>query len=75
MSASLAAAGTSAGHLVEGSRGDVARFTGETLPEIRQLVAELREVTSTLRRTTAELERHPGAIVWGRPQARPGPGE
>lgn len=75
MTASLAAAGTSAGQLVEGSRGDVARFTGETLPEVRQLVAELREVTSALRRTTSELERHPSALVWGKPPPKRGPGE
>ena len=75
MTASLAAAGSSAGQLVEGSRGDVARFTGETLPEVRQLIAELREVTSVLRRTTSELERHPGALVWGKPPPKRGPGE
>jgi phospholipid/cholesterol/gamma-HCH transport system substrate-binding protein len=75
MTASVAAAGTSAGQLVEGSRGDVARFTGETLPEVRELVTELREVANTLRRTTAELERHPGALVWGKPPPKPGPGE
>jgi len=75
MSASLAAAGSSAGQLVEGSRGDVARFTGETLPEVRQLVAELREVTAALRRTTSELERHPSALVWGKPPPKRGPGE
>ncbi|MFO1310601.1 MAG: MlaD family protein [Burkholderiales bacterium] len=75
MTASLEAAGASAGQLVQGSRGDVARFTGETLPEVQQLVAELREVTSALRRTTAELERHPSALVWGKPPPKRGPGE
>ncbi|MFO1304609.1 MAG: MlaD family protein [Burkholderiales bacterium] len=75
MTSSVAAAGSSAGQLVEGSRGDVARFTGETLPEVRQLVAELREVTSALRRTTSELERHPSALVWGKPPPKRGPGE
>jgi phospholipid/cholesterol/gamma-HCH transport system substrate-binding protein len=75
MTASLAAAGTSAGQVFEGSRGDVTRFTGEALPEVRQLVAELREVTSTLRRVTTDLERNPSALVWGRPPAKRGPGE
>ncbi len=75
MTQSLASAGTSAGQLVEGSRGEVAQFTGETLPEVRQLIGELREVTRTLRRTTSELERNPGTPVWGRPPAQRGPGD
>lgn len=75
MTASVAAAGSSAGQMVAGSRGDVAAFTGEALPEARQLVAELREVTSALRRAIGELERNPSALVWGRPPAKRGPGE
>jgi phospholipid/cholesterol/gamma-HCH transport system substrate-binding protein len=75
MTANLAATGASAGQMLDGSRADVARFTGETLPEVRQLVNDLRETASTLRRATTELERNPNLLIYGRPSAKPGPGE
>ncbi|HEY6099140.1 MAG TPA: MlaD family protein [Anaeromyxobacter sp.] len=53
----------------------VARFDAETAPEVRSLVADLREASASLARLTAELERDPGALVAGRAQAQPGPGE
>jgi len=71
----LATAGSSATQLVEDSRGDLAHFTGEALPEMRELVAELREAASTLRRATREVERNPSVLVWGSPAAKHGPGE
>ena len=71
----LAKAGASATQLVEGSRGDLVNFTGEALPEMRELVAELREAASTLRRATREIERNPSALVWGHPPPKHGPGE
>lgn len=75
MSEQLAAAGTGATRLVEGSRADVGRFTGEALPEMRELVVELREVATTMRRAADEVERDPSVLVWGRPLAKRGPGE
>ena len=75
MTERLAHAGDSATQVLEGSRGDVARFTGEALPEMRELVGELRELAGTLRRASAELERNPSVLVWGRPPAKRGPGE
>ncbi len=47
----------------------------EALPEARQTLAELRELTASLRRFSETLERHPGAILQGRPTVSPGPGE
>ena len=75
MADALARAGNTATGTLEGSRADVAQFTGEGLPEARQLVAELRDLTATLRRVTGDLERNPSMLLYGRPPAKRGPGE
>jgi len=46
----VAGAGTTASGTLESTRTDLQRFTGETLPEVRELVAELRELTASLQR-------------------------
>ncbi|HXJ82973.1 MAG TPA: MlaD family protein [Candidatus Methylomirabilis sp.] len=53
----------------------VGRFNAEVVPDVRRLVADLRDASASLGRVTAELERDPGALVSGRPQPAPGPGE
>jgi hypothetical protein len=53
----------------------VERFRTEVVPEVQRLVSELRETSASLGRVTAELERDPSALVRGRPQPPPGPGE
>ena len=66
---------TSADATLAGARSDLRRATGETLPEVRQLAAELREVTASLRRFSEQLEQNPSMLLYGKPAARPGPGE
>ena len=65
MSNELAHAGTSAS----------LKFTGETLPEVRQLVMELRDVTASLRRFGNQLEQNPSVLLYGKPGEKRGPGE
>ncbi len=65
MSNELARAGTNAS----------VKFTGETLPEVHQLVMELRDVTASLRRIGGQLERNPSILLYGKPAEKRGPGE
>jgi phospholipid/cholesterol/gamma-HCH transport system substrate-binding protein len=75
MTDQIASAGASFGSAVDGSRADLAQFTGQTLAETGVLVAELRQVTATLQRLASDLEREPRALVFGRSPPRRGPGE
>jgi len=68
MSSDVAQAGT-------GVRTDLRQATGEILPELRLLAAELREVTGSLRRFSEQLEQNPSMLLYGKPVAKPGPGE
>ncbi|HWR88401.1 MAG TPA: MlaD family protein [Acidiferrobacterales bacterium] len=65
MSNELARAGTNAS----------VKFTGETLPEIHQLVMELRDMTASLRRIGNQLEKNPSILLYGKPAEKRGPGE
>ncbi len=65
MSNDLARAGTNAS----------LKFTGETLPEVHQLVTELRDVTASLRRVGNQLEQNPSVLLYGKPAEKRGPGE
>jgi phospholipid/cholesterol/gamma-HCH transport system substrate-binding protein len=60
---------------LDGSRADVAQFTGTTLPETRELVLELRGLTATMQRVVDEVERNPGLLLQGRRPIKRGPGE
>ena len=75
MAAEVAGAGASARGTLDGTRSDLAQFTGTTLPEMRALVDELRDLTATLRRVGDTVERNPAVLLYGRPPARKGPGE
>jgi phospholipid/cholesterol/gamma-HCH transport system substrate-binding protein len=75
MSGEGARAAAGAANAIEGARADLRRFTGETVPEARQLIAELQDLTASLRRFSDELERNPAMLVHGKPGAKPGPGE
>jgi phospholipid/cholesterol/gamma-HCH transport system substrate-binding protein len=75
MTDQIASAGASFGSAVDGTRADLAQFTGQTLAETGVLVAELRQVTATLQRLASDLEREPSALVFGRSPPRRGPGE
>ena len=75
MTRQVGAAGASASGTIDVTRGDLQQFTGETLPEVRALVADLRTLTAALQRTVGEIERNPGALLQGRAPPRRGPGE
>ena len=61
--------------VVQDSRPDIERFTGETLGETGLLIAELRELTSTLQRVVQQVEQNPDSLVFGRTAPVRGPGE
>jgi phospholipid/cholesterol/gamma-HCH transport system substrate-binding protein len=73
--AARSAAGASASGTLDSTRADLQRFTGETLPEMRELVAELRALAATLQRAGDKVERNPNVLLFGRSPSRPGPGE
>ncbi len=75
MANEVARAGTSASGVFDGARTDVQQFTGETLPEVHQLVTELRDLTNSLRRFSGQMEQNPSALLYGKPAAKRGPGE
>lgn len=70
-----ARAGAAASSAIEGARAEGRQFAGETLPEVRALLAELRELSGSLRRLGDEIERNPSVLIYGRPALKPGPGE
>ena len=75
MTNEIGRASASFGSTVDGSRTDIAQFTGQTLPESGLLIAEVRQLTATLQRLASELEREPNALVFGRARPVRGPGE
>jgi len=73
---------TAARSAVQEARGTIAkvddavgRFDADVAPDVRQLVGDLRDASASLAHLTAELERDPGALVAGRAEPAPGPGE
>jgi phospholipid/cholesterol/gamma-HCH transport system substrate-binding protein len=82
MAGEVAQAGASARAAFDGARGAVEsagagarRFGGESLPELERTLVEMRETAAALGRVAGELERHPDALLRGRPAVPPGPGE
>jgi len=75
MANQVAGAGASATGTLDSTRADLQRFTSQTLPEVRELVAELRDLTATLRRVSREVEANPGVLLAGKPPPKRGPGE
>jgi len=75
MTKQVGAAGTSASGTLDSTRADLQQFTGETLPEVRELVGELRTLTVTLQRAVDKVERNPNVLLFGRAALKPGPGE
>lgn len=71
MTNDLAHAAASASGSLDGAE----QFANTTLPEVHQLVMELRDLTGSLRRFSGELEQNPGALLYGKPAAKRGPGE
>lgn len=75
MTDEFARTGASVGSALDGSRTDIAQFTGQTLAETGLLVAEVRQLTATLQRLASELEREPNALLFGSGHRTRGPGE
>jgi len=71
----LASASDGIDQAVARSGGDVAEFTGSTLPEIAAMVSELRLVSENLRRMSEALAEDPSMLLYGAPEPKPGPGE
>lgn len=71
MSDELAHAGANANSTLNNTQ----QFTGETLPEVHQLVVELRDLTGSLQRFSNDLEKNPSMLLYGKPVTPRGPGE
>jgi phospholipid/cholesterol/gamma-HCH transport system substrate-binding protein len=75
LAAEIGRTNVAAGDALQGVRGDVRRFTGESLPELEKTLAEVRELTASAQRVARELEQSPSALLYGKQPAPPGPGE
>jgi phospholipid/cholesterol/gamma-HCH transport system substrate-binding protein len=75
MSDDVSRASASVSGAADGARTDVRRFTGETLDEMRAAIRDLGELTASLRRVSEQLEQNPSVLLYGKPAAKPGPGE
>lgn len=56
----------------QGTAGSVRR---ETLPRVNALADSVERGAGRVGKLAQELERRPESLIWGRPAARPGPGE
>lgn len=59
---------------VDGQR-ELQRLGQNTAPELDALLMQASELMATLQRLAGMLEQHPRALLIGKPQGRPGPGE
>jgi phospholipid/cholesterol/gamma-HCH transport system substrate-binding protein len=75
MTDQLARAGATLNSTVDGSRGEIAQFTGQTLAEAGLLIGEMRQLTATLQKVSSDLEREPSTLIFGRAPPVRGPGE
>lgn len=53
----------------------VGTVQGETLPRINEAADSAGRATQQFSNLAHELDRQPDSVIWGRPKARPGPGE
>ncbi len=51
------------------------RLSQNTVPELDALLVQANELMATLQRLAGTLEQNPRALLIGKPQGRPGPGE
>ena len=54
---------------------NTSQFTGETLPQVQQLVMQLRGLTASLQRVSDQLEQNPSVLLYGKQSVKRGPGE
>lgn len=60
---------------VKESREDLQSLTKNTVPEVSSLLGELRQLTDVIQRFGREIESNPRALLFGRQNREPGPGE
>lgn len=65
----------SVSRLAEELRGTAGHFRSETLPKASALAGSVERGAERIGKLAYELERRPDSVLWGRPAARPGPGE
>ena len=51
------------------------RLSQNTVPELDALLIQANELMATWQRLAGMLEQNPRALLMGKPQGRPGPGE
>ena len=61
--------------LAEESHAAAGAVRQDTLPRVNALAESVDRSAERIGRLAYELERKPDSVVWGRPAARPGPGE
>ncbi len=57
------------------SQRELRRLSQNTTPELDTLLVQANELMATLQRLAGTLEQNPRALLIGKPQGRPGPGE
>lgn len=57
------------------SQRELRRLSQNTVPELDTLLVQANELMATLQRLAGILEQNPRALLIGKPQGRPGPGE
>jgi phospholipid/cholesterol/gamma-HCH transport system substrate-binding protein len=67
--------GTSVEQLAQAGQAFALVAGNETLPRLHGLFDDLARSSRTLDRLLQDLSAHPSSVVFGRPPARPGPGE
>lgn len=65
----------SVGRLSEDARGVAGDLRRETLPRTHALAESVERGADRIGRLAYELEKRPDSVLWGRPAAKPGPGE
>ncbi len=65
----------SVNRLSEEALATAGAFRNETLPRTHALAESVEQGAHRIGRLAYELERRPQSVLWGRPAARPGPGE
>jgi phospholipid/cholesterol/gamma-HCH transport system substrate-binding protein len=75
MTGEIARAGSAANATLAGTRADLRDAADDIVPEVRLLVSELRDAAGSLRRFSEQLEQNPSVLLFGKPAAKPGPGE
>ncbi|MBZ4192974.1 MAG: MCE family protein [Candidatus Contendobacter sp.] len=61
--------------LAQGGQHELQRLGQTTLPELNTLLMQINDMAAILRRLAELLEQNPRALLLGKPNGKPGPGE